>query len=470
MIRPGRGCALAGRTTTRVVRSSVTDRSRQSPYTPWVSHHVIAVAESDSYLKWAVSLLAQLPASSKVEIVVARSPVRPSPNQRIAALSGTAFANHEPEVLSPFQLLRKVERDRPDAVLLACTGPSAHAYQEALGRATYRPVLLAGIPGIALPARRRAWGYRGAVDLFVVHSRREVGEYDRVRMLMGKTGRVGLATIPFLAPARAAIGSNLNSVSAQAGSVQLRQSAQTARKPGNRVLFATQAKVPRVRRERVEILLALDRLATARPDLEVVVKTRGLSGEFHTHHEAHHYADLWKDLVSSGQVRAADSLVFAAGSMAEQLEDALALVTVSSTAVLEAMALDLPVLLLDEFGISEGMINQVFVGSGCLGGLDALCAADFRHPEKWWLSQNYFHPAADNTWIGMLDELVVAAAAGQLPAVLDGLDAGRTARRRRMDRLRLTQAGSALARARHRLKKQLRRTSRQRSAPVVQSS
>jgi hypothetical protein len=414
-----------------------------------VSHHVIAVAESDSYLKWAVSLLAQLPASSTVEIVVARSPVRPSPTQRIAALAGTAFANHVPEVLSPFQLLRKVERDRPNAVLLACTGPSAHAYQEALGRATYRPVLIAGIPGIALPARRRAWGYRGAVDLFVVHSRREVGEYDRVRMLMGKTGRVGLATIPFLAPATA--------------------DRPITRKPGNKVLFATQAKVPRVRRERVEILLALDRLAAARPDLDVVVKTRGLSGEFHTHHEAHHYADLWKDLVASGQVRTGTSLSFAAGSMAEQLEDAVALVTVSSTAVLEAMALDLPVLLIDEFGISERMINQVFVGSGCLGGLDALCAADFRRPEKWWLSQNYFHPTTDNTWIGMLDELVVAAEAGQLPAVLDGLDAGRTARRRRMDRLRLTQAGSALARARHRLKKQLRRTSRQRSAPVVQS-
>jgi hypothetical protein len=139
-----------------------------------VSHHVVAVAESDSYLKWAVSLLAQLPTPARVDIVIARSPVRPSATQRIAALAGTAFADHDPEVLSPTQLARRVERDRPNAVLLACTGPSAHAYQEALGRASHRPVLIAGIPGIALPARRRAWGYRGAVDLFVVHSHREV--------------------------------------------------------------------------------------------------------------------------------------------------------------------------------------------------------------------------------------------------------------------------------------------------------
>jgi len=432
---------------------------------------VIAVAESDSYLKWAVSLLAQLPPSATVEVVVARSPVRPSPAQRMAALAGTAFADYDPEVLSPAQLARRVERDRPNAVLLACTGPSAHAYQEALARSRHRPVLIAGIPGIALPARRRAWGYRGAVDLFVVHSHREVQEYDRVRMLTGKSGRVGLATIPFLAPAATALNTPALQVdSPLSGEDEPSRPVGRTRPVGNRVLFATQAKVPVVRSERIAILLALERLAASRPDLEVVVKTRGISGEFHTHHEAHHYGDLWNDLVASGRVPASGGLTFAAGSMAEQLDGAAALITVSSTAVLEAMALDLPVLLLDEFGISERMINQVFVGSGCHGGLESLQAADFRHPEKWWLAENYFHPVTDNTWIGLLDELVVAAAAGRLPSIEDGLDSGRTSRRRRRDRLRLTPVGSAFVRARHRLKKRLSRTPFDRSGSVGQSS
>jgi hypothetical protein len=422
-----------------------------------VSHHVIAVAESDSYLKWAVSLLAQLPPTTRVDIVVACSPVRPSPAQRMAALEGTAFADFEPEVLSPMQLARRVERDRPHAVLLACTGPSAHAYQEALSRSSHRPVLLAGIPGIALPARRRAWGYRGAVDLFVVHSHREVEEYDRVRLLLGKTGQVGLATIPFLAPAR--IDAELEQFEEQ-----------QAKAPSTRVLFATQGKVPRLRRERVEILLALDRLAANRPDLTVVVKTRGVPGEFHTHHEAHHYSDLWDDLVVSGQVARRDAVQFVAGSMAEQLRDAAALVTVSSTAVLEAMALDIPVLLIDAFGVSESLINQVFVGSSCLAGFEALQTADFRHPEKWWLADNYFHPVTDNTWIEMLDELVERANRGDLPPIAHGLDRGRSARRRRRDRMRLTPAGSALVRARQRLKKRMRRASQELPNPVGQSS
>jgi len=119
---------------------------------------------------------------------------------------------------------------------------------------------------------------------------------------------------------------------------------------------------------------------------------------------------------------------------------------------------------------SSSMLNQVFVGSGCLGGQDALQAADFRQPEKWWLEENYFHPESENTWLTMLDELVAAAAAGRLPLITEGLDVGRTQRRRRRDRMRLTSAGSALVRARHRLKKRMRRAVRERTGPLVQNS
>jgi hypothetical protein len=449
-----------------------------------VQLRVLAVAESDSYLKWAVSLVAQLPDRSGTELVVASSPIRPSPAQRVAALAGTASAGHVPPVLSPVQLRRRVERERPDAVLLACTGPSAHAYQEALSRGSHRPVLISGIPGIALPARRRAWDYRGAIDLFVVHSHREVEEYDRVRALTGRTGRVALATLPFLATA--APGATTSAPAATAGPAADLVTAPDGGKGApeakiglgggesgrDRVLFATQAKVPVGREERIAILLALAELAAARPDLRVVVKTRGLSGEFHTHHEPHHYADLWRGLVAEGRVGSADTLEFAAGSMAEHLRRAVALVTVSSTAVLEAMALDRPVLLIDEFGVGDELINPVFVGSGCLGGLDALRTADFRHPQKRWLMENYFHPASDDTWIADLDELVTIARAGGLPPIAAGLDPARSPRRRRRDRLRLTPAGSALVRARHRVKKWLRVGPRRlvRRLPVAESS
>ena len=174
--------------------------------------------------------------------------------------------------------------------------------------------------------------------------------------------------------------------------------------------------------------------------------------------------------MDAGEVHAPDALTFAAGSMAEQLANAVALVTVSSTAVLEAMALDIPVLLIDEFGISESLINQVFVGSGVMGGLDALERGDFRHPETWWLADNYFHPRSENSWIGMLDELVQQARAGQLPSIASGLNKGRSQKRRRMDRLRLTPAGSALVRARVRMRQRVRQTSHSLASTSTQSS
>jgi hypothetical protein len=402
-----------------------------------VSHHVLAVAESDSYLKWSVSLLAGLRDGARVEIVIARSPSRPSPAQQAGALAGTAFAGREVQVVTPAQLRRRVERDRPDAVLLACTGPTAHAFQDVLSTGAHRPVLMAGIPGIGLPARRKAWAFRGAIDLMIVHSHREVEEYDRIRLLTGKAARIGLATIPFLAP--------------DLPSRELEGAPQASSQVRNRVLFATQGKVPVRRAEREQILLALAQLAQDRPDLRVVVKTRGIPGEFHTHYEQYHYEVLWRELVDTGRVEAG-LLEFAAGSMAEQLRTAAALVTVSSTAVLEAMALEIPVLLIDDFGISEDMINEVFVASGCQRSLRSLVAADFRLPEAWWSQENYFHPVADNTWLDLLDELVKAGAAGQLPGLRAGLDPGRSPRRRWLDRYRLSVTGSELSRTRQRLR------------------
>jgi hypothetical protein len=408
----------------------------------------MAVAETDSYLKWAVSLLGTLPGDTRVDVTVACSPIRPSDSQRAAALAGTSYAGRELEVLSPARLLRRVNAERPDAVLIACAGPSAHAYSEALSRATYRPVLLAGIPGIALPARRRAWAYRGAIDLLVVHSHREVAEYDAVRVRTGKAGRIGLATIPFLAahPELPLAGAT---DPLEAAEDEPRASTGVR---GNRVIFATQGKVPVERDNRLALLQSLDRLAAARPDLRVVVKTRGEKGEFHTHYEPHHYADLWRQLVAAGRVADADSVEFAGGSMAEQLDTAAALVTVSSTAVLEAMARNLPVLLVDEFGVGERLLNEVFEGSGCLGGFKALEAADFRHPAPRWLLDNYFHSTDENTWVPMLDELVAAARAGKLDPIAAGLDPARSGSRRRKDRMRLTPAGSAVARARQKVR------------------
>src|SRR5471032_1551278 len=101
--------------------------------------------------------------------------------------------------------------------------------------------------------------------------------------------------------------------------------------------------------------------------------------------------------------------------MGAHLERAIGLVTVSSTALLEAAAIGVPGLALDDFGVSQGLINTVFEGSNLLGPSSELVAGRFRMPDPQWLDDNYFHDAADDDWVRKIEALVAAREIAPLP-------------------------------------------------------
>ena len=101
--------------------------------------------------------------------------------------------------------------------------------------------------------------------------------------------------------------------------------------------------------------------------------------------------------------------------MQDALRRSRGLVTVSSTAALEAMAMNRPTLIISDFGVSAEMINLVFEGSGCLGTLDDLRSGQLFQPDPHWLDANYFHPAAENNWLELLTQLLAVRSAGLLP-------------------------------------------------------
>jgi len=351
---------------------------------------VLVVADSDSYLKWGASLLNSLPAAWNSDVVVVRNPVAPVEDQIADAVgSGAAVAR-----LSVRALVHRLRDDPPDAVVLACTGPMA---QVLLARPELRegprPVVVAGLPGIAVPASEKAWVLRRGVDVFVAHSHRERDEAGPVNAAVNNGSRraqVVLARLPFLRPS------------------QLTGRHGAARPPGavaDRVVFATQAKVPVHRTERTDILRALAALGRRRPDLDVVVKVRATSGQAQTHHERHPYQDLWAGILGRGEADGSE-LRFATGPMAEHLACATGLVTVSSTAALEAIAADVSVLILSDFGVNAAMINEVFVGSGLLGSLADLRSGRFHRPDPSWAERNYLHDVAADDFAEVLDALV----------------------------------------------------------------
>lgn len=157
----------------------------------------------------------------------------------------------------------------------------------------------------------------------------------------------------------------------------------------------------------VGIEIAEDRviLGSAR----VVVKLRGGPGEHETHREHDGYVEL---LAGIGPLP--PNLVVPYEPMRHALDRAEGLVTVSSTAAIEAAVHGVPVIALDTFGVDDALINTVFRGSGLLAGADDFIARRLRHPDVGWLDDNYFHDDADGTWMTMMRDLVLRRAAGDL--------------------------------------------------------
>jgi hypothetical protein len=354
---------------------------------------VLAIADSDSYVKWGATLLGQVPHDWKRSLVVLASPVMPSGEQLAAALTGTSESIGAPPILDLSALAVRIASLKPDVVLLSVRGPLVRVVVRAIvGASEVRPVIVSGLPGISIPATRRAISYRAQVDFFVLHSRREVREFETLAQTMGVDMPFGLATLPFL-PRQA-----------------LPQKTQ-GRNQNGEVIFATQAKVPAEKADRLALLGWLAEAARRHPYLRVVVKVRAARGEQQTHAERYDYADLMDEL----RPRAPHNLVVAGGAMADHLAGAAGLVTVSSTAAIEAIALSIPVIIVNDFGVSAELINTVFEGSGLLGNCGDLVEGRFRHPEAAWLDDNYFHGADKNDWLRRVDELVAIRATGDFP-------------------------------------------------------
>lgn len=390
-----------------------------------MTRSILAVADSDSYVKWAAATLDMLP-EHNASLVILNSPVHPTPAQIAAAVAGTRLAGTLPATARLSQLRRRLRDSPPDVLLLATTGPAAVHVLRSLAGARRRPLVVTGLPGMSVPATELALRYRSTADVFIVHSHREADEFRALAHLLGLAPRLVVNRLPYLA--RRGTGAP-----------------QPDTAPLARVLFAPQAKFPETREDRIRVLVALGRLAHSRPDLDVVVKLRGLAGDAQTHHEDLPFDRLVADHLDAPGV---DALRVVTGPLGSYLEQGTALVTVSSTAVLEALALGLRALVLQDFGIGEHNLTAVYANSGLVGSLDDLAEARVRSADVAWLQDNYLHHEPDElpavlealsgsdlrplpspppvgTWRGQVRRRLRLSAPGVLAAIQSALRAGR---------------------------------------------
>jgi hypothetical protein len=248
-----------------------------------------------------------------------------------------------------------------------------------------RPVIVTGLPGISIPPKWKGLFLRAQADVFVLHSRREVAEYTALAHERGVEPAFALATLPFLSAASA-----------------------VPRETADSIVFAAQPSVPALREDRAAVVGWLAATARAHPQLRVVIKTRASGGEKQTHHEEFPYAGLVP-------ADAPPNLLVEGGPMSAHLARAVGLVTISSTAVVEAIACDVPSLVLTDFGIERRLINEVFESSGLQGTSADLIDARFFDVRDDWRDANYFHPASADDWAARADELMALRDLGALP-------------------------------------------------------
>ena len=385
------GLTRSGMTIARPAASDSAEREAGSM--PAATVTVLAIADSDSNVTWGAALLGQAPEQWQSSLIVLASPVLPSAAQLAAALNGTAEGIPSPATLELSALAVRIAALQPDVVILSVRGPLVKVVVRAIvGASVVRPVIVSGLPGISIPATSTAVFHRAQVDYFVLHSLREIREFEALSSRMGVDMPFGLATLPFL-PRTA-----------------LPQKTQ-GRNQNGEMIFAAQAKVPAAKTDRLALLSWLAEAARRHPYLRVVVKVRVARGEQQTHAERYDYADLIDEL----DPPAPHNLVVAGGAMSDHLAGAAGLVTVSSTAAIEAIALSIPVIVIEDFGVSDEFANTVFAGSGLLGNCGDVVEGRFRHPNADWLGDNYFHSQDRNDWVQGVSALLVTRATGDFP-------------------------------------------------------
>ncbi|MGW5651140.1 DUF6716 putative glycosyltransferase [Streptomyces humi] len=261
------------------------------------------------------------------------------------------------------EFLREMEQQSYDILVLSLVGGGVQAMLHGL-RAAWagrekRPVVVTGYVGVVYEKLADGLLLRHGADLVLANSRQDAERFRAVYDGVGADSTaVTEVALPFLGGAPY----------------------EGEHKPYT-VVFAAQPSVPDSRRDRTYLLDRLIQHARRHPEREVLLKLRSKPGEHTTHIEELPY----QKLVQGKDVPANFRLVY--GHMGEVLDHTDLLVTVSSTAALEALHRRIPTVLLTDLGIRETLGNHHFVGSGCLASWDQLDAGHRPAPDAEWVAR-----------------------------------------------------------------------------------
>jgi hypothetical protein len=249
-----------------------------------------------------------------------------------------------------------------DVLVLALVGGGVQAMLHGL-RAAWgsgkRPVVVTGYVGVVYEKLADGLLLRHGADLVLANSRHDAERFRAVYEGVGAdASAVTEVALPFLGG-----------------------TPYTGGHEPYTVVFAAQPSVPDNRRDRAYLLNRLIGHARKHPEREVLLKLRSKPGEHTTHIEELPYQKLAQGMEPPANFR----LVY--GHMGEVLDRTDLLVTVSSTAALEALHRRIPTAVLTDLGVREALGNHHFIGSGCLASWDQLDAGHRPVPDAEWVAR-----------------------------------------------------------------------------------
>lgn len=355
------------------------------PHGALAGARVVAIAGFDSQLKWSTGICEELRRrGAHVEVLAPRGRTALSQRQvRDVGLSSVLTMDWDDIVEAAAAA---------DVVVCALVGPQVRLLTIALSQRRLEPgpVVVAGWVGLIIEKITAGYLDRCGSDVVAVNARHELDQFRfAARRLAIPEDNLLLSGLPFLSsrprPQRSG--------------------------PVRTVLFADQPTVPAAPGDRTYLYRRLVEHARRHPDREVLLKPRHRPGE-DTLHRMHHHPE---DLLAGVDVPSNFRIVYT--PVTELLPRTDLLLTVSSTACLEAVDAGCRVALVLDLGVHERLGNHVFLDSDVLRTFDQIDDDDLGTPSAAWV-ESYFGGRDSTSTATIVDRVEKLHASGERPSTL----------------------------------------------------
>ncbi|MGK5529864.1 DUF6716 putative glycosyltransferase [Streptomyces sp. URMC 129] len=337
----------------------------------------VVLADSDSRWKWAVHAARRLAPQHALDARFLLTPTTPTARQ----IAEVGIAPDTSRHVTCAELLDDPALAGADLVVVGTIGGTVLALVHSLGMAwdgaSRRPVVVSGYVGVVYENLVDGLLLRVGSDIVLANGSDDAKRFRDVYRTVGADPfTVVEAGLPYL------------------GGRRYNPSAVGRGERPFTVCFAVQPTVPASRAARAGMLEKLQRHARRFPDREVLIKLRVREGETTSRIERFPYQELYDALPDPPP-----NLSVVHGDMGQVLDRTDLLVTVSSTAAMEAVHRGIPTAILTDHGIREAHGNHFFLDSGLLA--------------SWAQLDEGLIPRADPEWaarqgLGQRDPFVAA--------------------------------------------------------------